>query len=89
MKKRRTYTSILAISACQNLTERMKGEDKDFETHCTKTKTLIETLTEEILTAASRETEFVYRDKSYQGSIFDKFNPLKFRCKNSNALLSN
>ena len=35
-----------------------KKEDMDIESFCTKTKLLIESLTEQILTVALRETEF-------------------------------
>ena len=42
----------------------------DFESICTKTKLLIETLTEEILTIAFRETEFEHQDEADQSSFF-------------------
>ena len=45
----------------------MINEDTDNELSCTKTKLLIEFLTEEILSAALREIEFV--DQSEQKSI--------------------
>ena len=45
------------------------------ESFCTKKNMLIETLREEILTVASRETEFEYQDQSIQYSIITQFGP--------------
>ena len=66
--------------------ERMKKEDTEIESSCTKTQLLIETLTEEIWTAALRETEIEDQDESDQYSIFGKFRHLGFACKEINGL---
>ena len=42
----------------------------EIESSYTKTQLVIETLTEGILTVASRETEFEYQDESEQCSFF-------------------
>ena len=68
-KKHHTYTKLLAIWAYQ-IYENEK-ENQGNESSCTKTNSLIETLTEEILViAALEETEFEDRDESDQYSIF-------------------
>ena len=55
-----------------------------------KTKLLVETLTEEILTAAAlRGTKFESPDESNQYSIFGYFGSSSFRCKDLNAPLCN
>ena len=42
----------------------MERKNTDTESSCTKTKLLTETLKENILTAASRDTQFDYQDQS-------------------------
>ena len=64
----------------------MEREDMDIESSCTKTKLLTETLSEKILKAALKETEFEYKDESYQYSFFGWFRPSTFSCKKMNAL---
>ena len=60
----------------------------DNKSSCKETNLLIETLTEEILKAAQRETEFDYYDESYQYSKFGYFVDAVSPCKEPNALLS-
>ena len=55
-----------------------------------KRKLLIETFTDEILTAAAlKETEFEYQEKSEQGSIFGWFGQSVFCSKEIYALIGN
>ena len=64
-KKNHSFILILATHAYQSFHEKMRleKEDLDNKSFCTKTNLLIKTLTEEILTAVLRETEFLYQDQ--------------------------
>ena len=48
----------------------MKKEDIEIESTCVKTQLLIETLMDEILTAAQRENELKHQSESDQFSLF-------------------
>ena len=54
---------------------------------CAKTQMLSDTVTEETLIVASKETELEHRDESDQYSIFGQSRPSCFRCKIKKALL--
>ena len=62
--KRDIYTQFSINLAYQSFEDRLKEEYMDIESTCTKMKMFIETLTEEILKVALRETEFDSQDQS-------------------------
>ena len=64
-------------------------KNMDIESFCTKTKMLIEILTQEIMTVALTETEFGYQDNSHQFSISGQYGPSGFRIIELKALFGN
>ena len=61
----------------------------DIESSRTQRKLLIETLRDEMLTVASRKTEFKYLDESDQISFFGSVDPSGLRCNEVNAIFYN
>ena len=86
-KKHHTLRQLFTIKAHRNIEEMMEKQTMGIESSCTKSKKSIAILTEAILTAALRETEF--QEEPYQYSDFGYLGPSGFPFKEPKGLFSN